>query len=364
LPFNFSLYASNKTQVTISSNGYLTFGSNGTAFSNTNIPNTGSPNDIICPFWDDLFPPGGGTIHYKMSATQFIVQYTNIKGFSDNLPKTFQVILNADGSILYQYLTMTGTLNSATLGIENATGTIGLQVINNAAYIHNNLAVLITLPPPCTWITSIVPSSGTTVAGATTPVAVNVNATGLVCGVYNYFVKVLSNASNTPSVTVPVILRVGPQTCSITSIPSNNTYTGGIPTNLYLGYGPQSTTLQVNVDACGAPYTYLWSGGTLSNYTTANPVFTATTAGTFTFTVQVTNAYGFNTTCSITICVRDIRVPGSNGKVYICHAPPDNPANAHTLSISTNAVPSHLLSLIQVINWVHVIWPLAVVQLL
>lgn len=34
---------------------------------------------------------------------------------------------------------------------------------------------------------------------------------------------------------------------------------------------------------------------------------------------------------------------GHNGnKVLLCHAPPDNPANAHTICISPNAVPAHL----------------------
>jgi subtilisin-like proprotein convertase family protein len=34
--------------------------------------------------------------------------------------------------------------------------------------------------------------------------------------------------------------------------------------------------------------------------------------------------------------------PGANGKVTICHIPPGNPANAHTISVSANAVPAHL----------------------
>lgn len=41
--------------------------------------------------------------------------------------------------------------------------------------------------------------------------------------------------------------------------------------------------------------------------------------------------------------MKDIRVPGKgNNKVYICHVPPGNPSNPNTLSISVNAVPSHL----------------------
>lgn len=32
----------------------------------------------------------------------------------------------------------------------------------------------------------------------------------------------------------------------------------------------------------------------------------------------------------------------SQGKVDICHIPPGNPANAHTINVSVNAVPAHL----------------------
>jgi hypothetical protein len=39
--------------------------------------------------------------------------------------------------------------------------------------------------------------------------------------------------------------------------------------------------------------------------------------------------------------VKDIRVPGSD-KVYVCHVPNGNPANFNTISVSPNAVPSHI----------------------
>ena len=213
LPFVFPFYGAAKTDVRIGSNGYLTFGTSGSTFSNTDIPNAANPNDIICPFWDDLNPSTGGTVHYFSSPTQFIVQYTNIKRFGTSTgPNTFEVVLNADGSILLQYLDMQSLLTSATVGIENSTGTVGLKAVFNGAYIHNNLAVSIALPPPCSWITSVVPSAGTVPAGGSQLVTVNVDATGLLLGIYGCEVVINSNAVNTARVVVPVTLIVGTPT--------------------------------------------------------------------------------------------------------------------------------------------------------
>ncbi len=137
--------------------------------------------------------------------------------------------------------------------------------------------------------------------------------------------------------------------CSITSVPTSNVFTGGNPNNIYLGYGAQSTVLNVAATG-GSSYTYQWSGSALqmlSSATAAAPVFTPTAPGNYTFTVTVTNNFGCTSTCSITICVKDIRVPGtglkgSPAKVYICHLPPGNKSNPQTLEISVNAVSTHI----------------------
>lgn len=347
LPFTFPFFGQNKTALFISSNGLLAFNStNAATFTNASIPTLATPNDLIAPFWDDLFPTAG-SVRYLSSPTEFIVQYTNVPRFVAGSNLTFQVILRPDGSIVYQYLTMTGTLNSATIGIENGTGNEGLQLAFNAPYVQNNFAVRISARPisECTLITSITPFSGTTAGNVTSQSTIGVDATGLNCGTYNCSVTVSSNAANTPVLVVPVVLNVqAPFTCSITSVPSNNTYTGGVPTNIYIGYGPQSTTLQSSISGAGGPFTYSWSPTTgLSSSTSSAPLFTPTAAGAYTFTLTVTGAGGCTTTCNITINVYDVRVPGTNGKkVYLCHAPPDNPANTQTLEVNVNAVAEHL----------------------
>ena len=153
--------------------------------------------------------------------------------------------------------------------------------------------------------------------------------------------------------TVPVHVTVYGEIpgATIVSVPTSNTYTGGNNNNLYLGYGAQSTTLQVTPSAVSGngsnfTYTYVWSGSAvnmLSSKTSQTLVFTPTASGYYNFTVTVTNNYGCTITTNINICVTDIRVPGTNGsKVYVCHVPPGNPVNPNTLSISVNAVPAHL----------------------
>jgi hypothetical protein len=183
------------------------------------------------------------------------------------------------------------------------------------------------------------------------PVTLSVSPSTFNCGniglnTVTLTVKDVTGNTSTCQAIVKVVGEI--PTCHITSVPSNNIYTGGVSTNLYLGYGAQSTTLQLDVPASGAPYTFSWTGnGSLSSTTVQSPLFAPTTAGLYTFKVFITNQYGCTTTCTISICVTDIRVKNSNGtwdgkKVYVCHVPPGNPANSNTLEISVNAVPAHI----------------------
>jgi hypothetical protein len=145
---------------------------------------------------------------------------------------------------------------------------------------------------------------------------------------------------------VQVITIAVPFSPVVISTPNSSVNTGGVSTNLYIGYGATATTLSVGgtLPSSGAAYTYSWNGGS----TASSMVFTPTAAGSYTFTVKVTNKYGCAVTQSITICVKDIRERDrynnltNSGKVYVCHVPPGNHENAHTICISVNAVPAHV----------------------
>ena len=207
LGFTFRFYGTNFTSVRICDNGFLSFTSTSTVSTNPGMPSTANPNNVVAPFWDNLNVTTTGMLkYYADTANQrFIVSWLGVPRSGTTQYETFQVVLYATGRIVCQYRTMTGTLNSATIGIENAAGTTGLQVVYNAAYIANNRAIEFSTQTP--WL-SIAPTSGTVAAGGSGILTANYNAASLVAGTYTGSVTVASNDPDEASVVVPVTLTV------------------------------------------------------------------------------------------------------------------------------------------------------------
>lgn len=164
--FSFPFYGNLFSRVHVSSNGLLTFGSGSSPWNNIQLPSTSAPANLIAPFWDDLDTRTIGDIYFKEESNRLILQYENVgrSGGGTTSAYTFQVVLFADGRIQFHYKSMTGTLNSATIGIQDSTRTIGLQVAHNAAYVANEMAVEIN---PQSSFLSVSPASGTVPANTT-----------------------------------------------------------------------------------------------------------------------------------------------------------------------------------------------------
>ena len=209
LPFQFPFYGDLKNNIYISSSGFLTFQEEGAWYPWFDmIPDPYPPNDFIAPFWTYLNPSlGDGAVYYyhDTGLNRFIVQYSNVRRFWDPYEYTFQVHLYANGMILFQYLSMGPESEWASIGIENADGTDGLQVAFNTEYVENNLAVRITSMPK--WL-SLSSTSGTVPAGEEHAVTVGFNAHGLFGGEYKANITVTSNDPATPQVDIPVNLSV------------------------------------------------------------------------------------------------------------------------------------------------------------
>ena len=167
LPFAFPFFEQEQNTVNISSNGYLAFDSEAFDYTNNPIPDPQQPNNFVAPFWDDLNPGAGDSIYYYYDEAeeQFIVQYQDIPRFFDEGSLTFEVILEPDGSILYQYDEMVGTLDNATIGVENVNGTDGLQVAFNESYVQDDLAVSIEPIPGSLQPYTVIVGSGEIVTG-------------------------------------------------------------------------------------------------------------------------------------------------------------------------------------------------------
>ena len=207
LPFTFNFYGEAKNSVKISSNGYLTFGIDGADYSNDPIPDPDDPNDYIGPFWDDLNPTQGGQVYYYYDEdnNRFIVEWKEVPHYYNSGSYTFEAILYPDGHMLYQYNTMDGDLTSATVGIENGDGSDGLEVVYNASYVHDGLAVWLGLN--LGWLTED-PASGTVEVGESMDVGLVFNTADMDTGQYGAIVRVMSNDPQDSVVNVTISLHV------------------------------------------------------------------------------------------------------------------------------------------------------------
>lgn len=206
LPFDFNFYGINQSLVNISTDGYITFGNDGTDFSNDPIPTDTDPNNLIAPFWDDLHQREGINYYYYDSDNErFIIQYSNWGRYSGDGDYTFQVHLYKDGAIYFYYYTMSGVLNGATIGIENIDASIGLEVAFNQDYLENNLAVQIVPSPQ---YLSVNPSNGTLASGQSINLEVTFNASTLPAGTYSQFIQISSNDPDQRNLIVPTQLDV------------------------------------------------------------------------------------------------------------------------------------------------------------
>jgi hypothetical protein len=145
--------ANSKTQFWVNSNGLILFDGANTAYGNFNIPNDNAPNNFIAPYWEDLtcLTANACKIKYKTIGTgvsaHLVVQWTNIAVLDNGAKITLQAVLFTDGTIEFRYETVQAGANGAfaTVGVEYAGGTSGIEHSFNTAFITSGLKL--TLAP-------------------------------------------------------------------------------------------------------------------------------------------------------------------------------------------------------------------------
>jgi len=150
--FTFPFMGSPKSNVRVSTDGYLSFdsGATSTSSSNQRIPNTAATYKRvhIAPFWDDLHNRTSGRILAKrVGADAYVVQWSHVslsQGSTDTeeFDLNFLVVLHRDGSFEYRYGDMLAVAggsstcvpntcfsevngSSATIGYQETTGLYG-----------------------------------------------------------------------------------------------------------------------------------------------------------------------------------------------------------------------------------------------
>ena len=159
LPFPYFFYGSTYNRVFVGTNGHLNFLAASTAFGNVGIPASGAPNAAIYPFWDDLLVDASTAMRTRTSGTApnrtFLVEWRNVTFFSaTTLRIDVEAELSENGSVVFRYRNLGPDPrefgDSATVGIENHTGTVALQYSLNTAALSNSQSIRFRPPPSAT----------------------------------------------------------------------------------------------------------------------------------------------------------------------------------------------------------------------
>ena len=161
LPFTFTFYGQDYNEITICSNGWIALGATDmTSFRNYNLPGAGGPAPMIAVFWDDLKTTNGGEIYWYYNSVEdyLVIEWSNVRTYTDNDVETFQAILynsssstpTGDDEIKLQYKEFnntsegyypTGNYDGAvvhgqysTIGLENLYGDVGIEYTFNNEY--------------------------------------------------------------------------------------------------------------------------------------------------------------------------------------------------------------------------------------
>ncbi|NUW36238.1 carboxypeptidase regulatory-like domain-containing protein [Nonomuraea sp. SMC257] len=135
LPFPVPFYGTGQAKAWIATNGMATFAADKvTSGGNGRLPTTGTPNNAVYPYWDDLVVDASAGVYTGVTGTaphrQFVIEWRNVRYYNDAAQRiSFAALLGEDGTVSYRYKDVDSQRDqgtSATVGIENATGADGM----------------------------------------------------------------------------------------------------------------------------------------------------------------------------------------------------------------------------------------------
>jgi hypothetical protein len=185
------------------------------------LPNTDAPRNAIFPFWDDLNPINeanstnmDGYVRYHVSDERIVIWYDNVRRWTGGSDMDgyfdFQVVLYPDGIIDFNYRSMTGDTDSATIGIQNESGNSGVNITINQTFVEDMKTVKIKGRP--NWLT-VSPLNLILEPGATDQINLSFNTTSIPAGGYNYILNLKTNDFHFSYIEIPVMLNVDGTPC-------------------------------------------------------------------------------------------------------------------------------------------------------
>ncbi|MFJ3921974.1 S8 family serine peptidase [Streptomyces sp. NPDC090022] len=153
LPFPLPLYGKTYGQAWIGTNGTVSFGGAHTGDINGDLPSAATPNAALYPFWDDLIVGAAGSgsgVFTSVTGTAphraYVIEWREVAHWSAQSEKfSFSAAIGEDGKVTYHYKGTGGTGirggSTATVGVENATGTDAFKYSFNTPVITDGLAI-------------------------------------------------------------------------------------------------------------------------------------------------------------------------------------------------------------------------------
>jgi hypothetical protein len=121
LPFRFNFYGSGVDRVYVCSNGFLQT-SNNAAGLNFPLP-YGDITNIIAPFWDDISVRDSGQVYENFTTDRAAYTWVGARRATPDTGRlTFQVVIQINGDIWFNYRDVTADAASSTIGIQGADG--------------------------------------------------------------------------------------------------------------------------------------------------------------------------------------------------------------------------------------------------
>ena len=261
--FPFSFYGTEFESVNVCANGWLSFtDARIPSYNIQPLPNAGpqSPQDLVAPFWSDLHAGGVRRVYTYSDEERFVVSWVGMGHYFLPGTFTFQAQLYRTGEMRFQYHTLSGPDSFSSIGIQNATRDVGLNISFFTDYARPGLAVRIL--PPAAWLTAE-PRSGRIPAGSNQAVNLTLDATRLLGGTYRSDLHVTSNDPDESDVVVPVqLVAIGVPEIELsrTAIDFGSVLTGGTARETLFVQNPGTDSLRV------------------TSVTSSHPAFTASLA--------------------------------------------------------------------------------------